>query len=626
MGRIDHKLNDKNTFTGRFNFDNFTDTNPQDAVGVNTLPSAARTFRRRAYTFQAAETGIINSSLVNEARFAVLLGSPITRFDPAAASTQFVRSGVLASTEGESRVALLTNHEVELADTLSWTGSKHYLRFGGDAIHSSSGGIGQEFGSGFLQGQFRFAANAGCSPAGVFTTCVPTSSLTLASVTSYTQSFGTATYQVGEWLWSTFAQDDWKVRRDLTINLGLRYDRQTFTDDKNNFGPRVGFAYNVRGDGKTVVRGSYGVYYSEIPANTQAGFSLGGPQGVFTYTVSPGGLGFPTSFAPISGFPAAASLPARDITIRPGRTAYYSQFFDVSKLKGYPSKLLNPYTQQGTFGVERQLAEKWILSADFVWQHTIRINRTLDLNSPSVFIRTAPGQTRSVAAADATRPIIPVANGYKRILAVVNNGESLYRGLQMNLNKRISHNFSILFSYTYSHTINTVEPDAPGGDANDANQLGAFERGDSVLDQRHRAAISGWWNLPQHFIVGGLVTLASARSFNAVTGVDNNGDGSSTTDRPVINGAVVSRNAFRGNPLYDFSPFVERDFQLGEAVHLVLRAEGFNVFNHPNTIGRNGTYGNAVSGVANSTFGQKLAGVANVDPGRMFQFQARVRF
>jgi predicted secreted acid phosphatase len=107
--------------------------------------------------------------------------------------------------------------------------------------------------------------------------------------------------------------------------------------------------------------------------------------------------------------------------------------------------------------------------------------------------------------------------------------------------------------------------------------------------------------------------------------VDNNGD-NSNTDRPVINGSVIGRNAFRGNALYDFSPIVEHEFQLSDRARLVLRAEGFNVFNHQNTIGRNGTYGNAASGIANSTFRQKLSGVANVDPGRMFQFQARVKF
>jgi outer membrane receptor protein involved in Fe transport len=621
MGRVDHRIGSRNTLTGRFNYDGFYDTNPQDAVGANTLPSGARTFRRRAYAVQVSETALIKPTVVNELRFQLQIAAPITQFDPVTPSPQFVRSGNVASTEGDSRIANLTNHQVQIADTLSWTRGAHYFRFGGDMVHSSSGGVGQEFSSGFLLGQFRFAANAGC----VGLVCQPTSTLTIAQVASFTQSFGTATYNVGEWLLSGFAQDDWKLRKDLTLNLGFRYDRQTFTDDTNNFAPRVGFAYNVRGHGKTVLRGSYGIYYSEIPANTQASFSLAGPNGVFTYTVSPGGLGFPTSLAPISAFPSGAALPARDITIRPGRASFYSQFFDVTKLKGYPSKLLNPYTQQGTIGLERELAGKWILSADAVWQHTIKINRTLDLNSPAVFIRTAAGQTRSTAAADATRPIVPVPNGYKRILTVINNGEASYRGLQVNLNKRFSHKFSMLFSYTWSHTTNTVEPDAPGGDANDANQLGAFERGDSVLDQRHRAAISGWWNLPQHFVIGGLATLASSRPFNATTGVDNNGD-ASNTDRPFLNGAVVGRNSFRGNTLYDFSPFVERAFVLNERVSLTLRAEGFNIFNHANTIGRQGVYGNAASGVANANFAQPLTGVANVDPGRMFQFQARVRF
>ncbi len=625
MGRVDHQINSRHTLTGRFNFDNFFDTNPQDAVGNNTLPTAARTFGRRAYAFQASETAIINSSLVNEARFQFQNGSPITRFDPVVSSIQLVRTGNVASTEGDSRIALLTNHQFQLADTLSYTRGKHYFRFGGDAAHSSSGGYGQEFGSGFLLGQFTFKANAGCTVPPAAIVCQPTSTLTLADVQTFTQSFGNATYNVGEWLLSAFAQDDWKVRKDLTLNLGLRYDRQTYTDDKNNFGPRLGFAYNCGGDGKTILRASYGIYYSEIKANTEASFALGGPTGVFTFSVQPGQFGFPTLLAPLAAFPAGAVLPARNITIRPGRAAYYSQFLDVTKLKGYPDKLLNPYTQLGTAGFERELASKWIFSVDYVWQHTIGIDRTLDLNSPAPFVRTAPGQTRSAAAADATRPITPVNNGYRRILVVVNQGESVYNGMQLNLNKRFSQNFSALASYTYSHTINTVEPDAPGGDANDSNQLGAFERGDSVLDQRHRAAISGWWRLPQSFVFGGLATLASARPFNIVTGVDNNGDGANV-DRPVINGSVIGRNTGRGNALYDFSLFLEREFRLTERVRFSVRGEGLNVFNHANTIGRNGTFGNAASGIPNVTFGQTLTGVANVDPGRTFQFQARLKF
>lgn len=616
MGRIDHSFNQRNFLTARFNFDNFVDSNPQDAVGGNVLPSAARNFRRRAYATQVSETAIITPSVVNQARFQFQFGSPITQFDPANFSTQFVRPGL--STEGESRATKLTNHQFQLSDVLSLTHGKHSWRIGGDAIHSSSGGTGTEFGSAFILGQFTFkTTGASVDPT------VPTASLTINDVASYQQSFGTLTYNIGEWLWAAFVQDDWRPSPNLTLNLGLRYDNQTYTDDRNNFGPRVGFAYNLRGDGKSVVRGSYGIFYSEIKANTEASFTINGPTGIFSYSAQAGQTGFPTSLAPLPAFPPGAALPARDITIRPGRAAYYNQFFDVSKLKSYPDKLLNPYTQLASIGVERELADKLILSVDYVWQHTIGIDRPLDLNAPAPFLRTAVGQSRTAAAANATRPIVPVNNGYRRILAVVNKGDSLYNGMQINLNKRFSRSFSALVSYTLSHTVNTVEPDAPGGDPDDANRLGRFETGDSLLDQRHRLAVSGWWTLPHHLTVGGLATLASARPFNITAGSDLNGDGANV-DRPVINGVVIGRNTGRGNALYDVAPFVEEDFALGEHVRLTLRGEGFNIFNHPNTIGRNGVYGAGATPLP--TFGRTLGGVANVDPGRMFQFEGRLRF
>ncbi|MFN2529673.1 MAG: TonB-dependent receptor domain-containing protein [Pyrinomonadaceae bacterium] len=616
MARMDHNVKEKNTLTVRFNLDNFVDSNPQDAVGGNVLLSAARNFRRRAYATQISETAVINPAVVNEVRFQFQFGSPITQFDPATPSTQFLRPGL--STEGESRSTKLINHQYQASDVLAVTYGKHSFKFGGDFIHSLSGGTGTEFGSAFVLGQFTFkTTGASINPT------VPTSSLTIADVASYQQSFGTLTYNVGEWLGAAFIQDDWRPTPNLTLNLGLRYDTQSFTDDRNNFGPRVGFAYNLRGDGKSVVRASYGIYYSEIKANTQALFDINGPLGIFNYSAQAGQTGFPTSLTTLPAFPPGAVLPARDITIRPGRTRFYSQFFDTSRLKGYPEKLLNPYTQLGSVGIERELAPKLILSVDYVWQHTLAIDRQLDLNGPAPYDRTAPGQSRTAAAANATRPITPVNNGYRRIVAIVNNGQSVYNGMQLNLNKRFSHDFSFLVSYTLSKTENTVEPDAPGGDPNDANFLGRDERGPSVLDQRHRLAVSGWWSLPYHFTVGGLATAASARPFNITVGSDVNGDGANV-DRPVINGLVVPRNAGHGNALYDVSVFVERDFALTERIHLNLRSEGLNIFNHSNTIGRNGVFGNGA--IPTATFGTTIGGVANVDPGRMFQFQARVRF
>ena len=129
LGRVDHQINDSNTLTGRFNLERFTDTNPSDAVGGNNLPSAARTFERDTLAAQFSETAIFSKHLVNEARFQFQNGSPITKFTPITPSTQFLRP---ISTEGESRTALLTNRQYQFADTLSWTRSKHSIKFGGE--------------------------------------------------------------------------------------------------------------------------------------------------------------------------------------------------------------------------------------------------------------------------------------------------------------------------------------------------------------------------------------------------------------------------------------------------------------------------------------------------------------
>jgi outer membrane receptor protein involved in Fe transport len=614
LGRIDHQLNARNTLTGKFNFEIYKDTNPADAVSNLNLASADRIFKRRTYTAQISETAVLSSHMVNEVRAQFQSGSPITQFDPTVPSPQFVIPGI--ATVGESRSALLTNHQFEVADTLALIRGKHNLKIGGDLIHSSSGGNGQEFGSGFVLGQFTF------NPARFRAL----DQLAINDVTSFLQSFGNASYNVGETYTALFVQDNWNVHPNLTLNLGLRYENQSFTDDRNNFSPRFGFAWNVRGDGRTVIRGSYGIFYSEIRANLAASYEINGPTGIFTFTAQPGQFGFPTSLAPLPAFPPGVVLPPRNINIRVGRRDFYSQFFDVSRLREYPDKLLNPYTQQWTVGVERELAPGWILDVDFVRQHTIGIDRTVDLNAPDPFIRTAPGQVRSAAAADATRPIRPVANGFRLIQATINDGDSYYTGLQTNLKKRFGQRFSLLLSYTLSKTENTVEPDAPGGqDPNEQTLRSRVELGRSLLDQRHRAALSGWYVFPHNFVFAANAQIASGRPYNIITGADNNGD-FIRTDRPVINGQVVGRNTGRGSALYDVSAFLEKRFLFGEQRELDVRVEGFNLFNHNNVVGRNNTFGNAASGIPVSTFGQPLGGISNVDPSREFQFQVRLRY
>ena len=224
---------------------------------------------------------------------------------------------------------------------------------------------------------------------------------------TYTQSYGNAAYTVDDVLGSLFVQDDYRLRRDLTVNLGLRYERQTFTDFKKGFAPRAGFSYNLRGDGKTVVRGGFGIYYSQVTDNSEANYALTGPTGVFNYTAAPGQIGFPASVAaaPLPAFPAGAQAPLRSLYIRPGDAAYLNRFFPTSPLIGYPSELLNPYSEQWTFGVERKLSRTAGSCARITSDRTrcASIVRSTWIR-PRRLSAPRPGQTRTAQAANCTRP------------------------------------------------------------------------------------------------------------------------------------------------------------------------------------------------------------------------------
>jgi TonB dependent receptor len=580
--------------------------------------------------------------LLNSVRVQFQLASPITEFDPVVFGTQFqvpISTGG-TFTSGTSQSALLLNRQYQLNDTLSANWGKHQIKVGGDAIVAHTGGNSKEFGGPIYLGQFIYKS---CTLA--LSICESSAYLgNIANVQSYTQSYGNANYTVDDTLWSGFVQDDYHVRPDLTLNLGLRYEQQTFTDSRLAFAPRVGFAYNIHGNGSTVVRGGFGIYYSQIVDNSEANYALTGPTGVFNYTAAPGQIGFPSSIAaaPLPAFPSGAQAPLRGLYLRPGNASYYNQFFPTSTLIGYPNQLLNPNSKLWTIGIEHRLFAGWVLSVDYVGSHTMRLNRPRDVDPPSSFIRTAPGQVRTAQAANCTRPYWiwwysthglacnPTAATnpqppYAVIQSDVNDGYANYDALDVNLNHRFSTRLSMLASYTWSHALDNVDPDIPGQNPNDPNFTGHIEHANAIFDQRYRFVLSGLYILPWKIEFGGIARVASGLPYNYVTGVTNSGDTGATADRPVINGVVVSRNAGRGRPIYDISPFLERPFTVAtERLHLDLRAETFNLLNHANFVGYSGTYGNGAT--AGAGFGAPLVGITNQLPARSLQFSAKFSF
>jgi len=638
-GRVDHTFSPTQALMLRGNVDRMYDDNPQDAVGGTNAPSVARRYSRKAWTTQVNETAVISSALLNELRFAYLNGDPVTKWEAQELSTTYTRGGSVPFTVGQSRLSDLYGHQAQLAETLSWTKGNHYLRFGASAVHHISGGTGSEPGTAVL-GTFAFKN----------TTTAPLDELRLTDVQQYTQpiNFGIDSYKLSQWMYTGFVQDSIHLRNDLTLDLGLRYDRQTLSDAKNNFAPRLGFGWNPGGDSRLAIRGGYATYYTQIRSNAIAPYLVNGLDGLATYTAVPGQLGFPTCLVPpcvpVNVDPATlppSQLPARDIVIRAGRRSFYQEQFakyglNFDLLPNYPDELVNPKSQVATIGAEREFGRGLFVGADYVHQHWTDLDRTIDLNAPAPFDRTAPGQTRSVSAANATRPILPVAGGVRQVNVIMNYGEANYDGLQTQISYRGNPKFFTSLSYTLSKATNTFEPDGNGVGANQSvlSRLGDDEEGPSILDQRHRAVFTFTYNLPLNFTVGTLAEYASARPFNATTGIDNNGDGANN-DRPVIDGEVIKKSAFRGTALSQVHAFVEDRITTRPGMPTVLlRLEGFNLLNHGNYLGRGQTvYGDGVT--PNPNFGQLVAtgtatnalpAFANVDPPRMFQLQVRFIF
>jgi hypothetical protein len=298
--RLDHKLTANQNLMVRMNIDRFYDNNPQDAVGGTSAPSVARLYARRSWTAQINHTARLGAKFLNEARFAWLNGDPVTDWEAKTLSTAYTRAGSVPFTIGQSRLANLFGHQAQFADTLSWSHGRHYLRSGGSVIHHTSGGTGSEPGTALL-GTFTFNSN----------TTAPFGQLRLTDVQQYTQpiDFGINSYELKQWLYTGFAQDSIRLRTDLSLDLGLRYDRQNLTDAARNFAPRAGFGWHPWGNSRLSVRGSYGIYYTQIRANAVAGYLVNGLDGLATSTAVAGQFGFPTCLT-------GSCLPLRSIRKR----------------------------------------------------------------------------------------------------------------------------------------------------------------------------------------------------------------------------------------------------------------------------------------------------------------------
>jgi outer membrane receptor protein involved in Fe transport len=422
---------------------------------------------------------------------------------------------------------------------------------------------------------------------------------------TYTQTFGVADLKYGQTQASAFVQDEWRLSNHVTTSLGLRYEVQSITDDRTNFAPRAGIAWDVAGDGRTVVRSAAGVYFDQYYMYlTRRYITLGPASPQASYTWSWGDPGFPNFPDSLASVPSGKATGSRDIMI-PG------------------DRLHNPRALQASVGLERQIRSGLVVHVSAMNTHTVRQMRVDDINHPKPFDRTAANQVRTPQAANLTRPYstyegIPVRD----IAEIVNTAESSYRSLDLGLTARFGGRGTVSARYVWASSIaySMFYADANSGVPNEWwPDWDRFERGPSDFHQPHRLIVDASVPLPFDTQLSTVVTAASGLPVNPVTGRDNNGD-SYSVDRPI----GLDRNSFRGPAQVNVDVVGAKRIPFGARLRAEARLEVFNLFNRANFIKVNGIYGEGPAPLA--TFLTPIAGITNTDPSRQIQVSVKLIF
>lgn len=588
LARIDQRLSDNHWLSLRVNGSRDTNTNVNDRVGGLVQPSNATTGRTQSVGSQVTDT-ITRGNWVNEFRLGYTNAVP-SNSAPPNPQVGLVRSGY--AIEGGSSFSFIRTEVYQAANQLSWIRGAHSLKLGGDFIRRKVRDFSYD-----MFGTYTFPGGAP----------VPGQQPLL-----YSQRFGVARLRYGQTQWAGFVQDSWRAHPRFTLHAGLRYDYQSLLDDYNNFGPRAAFSWDVTGRGGTVVRGGFGLYYDQpfFHGLTQR-FLLNGVTAPFaTITLAPGDAGFPQfpfSYPPDS-IPPGAVLAPRNVVIRGER-------------------LLSPYTTQFTLGVEQRLGGGWTLSINGLRNLGVKQFIHYDRNAPTPFPRTQPGQSRTVAEADRTRPLYDPALGVslyqgvaiRQLRQTENGGSAVYHGLDIGLRRGFRNRYQFEARYLLNSAFNNITDDHLGANPNEWSDVGRGERGPSDFAQRHRFVGHGLVRLPWGLQASGIVIAATGLPVNALTGIDNNGDGT-VVDRP----AGFGRNAFWGTPHRSLDLSLLKTVRVSESARIEFRGDVFNVTNHSNFYNFNRNYGNGAAPL--DTFLRPLGGIANADPGRQFTFGIRGYF
>jgi hypothetical protein len=587
--KTDWIVNSKNTLSARYNYQGLGGAN---SVFFNLVNPVTRftidnnaTGEVRTDSAVVSLTSVLSTKSLNEFRFQFSWDNQnnVANSDQPQVAISNVISGFGRATT-EPRYT--KEKRVQFMDNYSLTRGRHEIRTGLDFSILKI----ENFFPGTFGGSFSFSSITN------YVRNLPT---------SYAQNFGDPYTHPNANQYGAYVQDNWRALPNLNLNFGLRYELETYEKselqanpdypqtgtipvDKNNFGPRFGFSWSPSKLAKTVVRGGYGFFYGRTA------------QIITSTAVS--GNGLRTQRFTLSGsVPAQAALipvwPNR-LSAAPNLAAARSDIFVFDR------DFRNPYVQQASLAVERQLLNDFRLAITYVATKGTRLERSRDVNlfppvavTLPIYDGTSSNQigTGTVYQFNtATRP----AAALGQINTFESAASSIYHGMFVSLSKRWSRNYQFQLSYTLAKAIDDG-PDAlivtsPGRVQN--TYSARDERALSVTDQRQRFVFS-WIYAPAFDSLNGLAghvlkgwklsaisTASTGRPIDGSSSGDPNRDGNTRNDRT----AGIGRNIFSGFGFQNHDFRVTRVFRLSERQRVEFLTEFFNVFNHTNLLfGRN---------------------------------------
>ncbi|HVJ04755.1 MAG TPA: carboxypeptidase regulatory-like domain-containing protein [Candidatus Saccharimonadales bacterium] len=437
-----------------------------------------------------------------------------------------------------------------------------------------------------------------------------------------------------------YFQDDWKTTKRLTLNLGLRWDKdinliggsaigisKTFLelkaigspyavkphDDNKDFSPRVGFAYDLTGAGKHVLRGGFGLYYGNVYQNIPLWMEQMANPTVYQQALSLGigdtvpGFGIPLSqwtYSPANVATVLANVPGASSQLSPQSTG-----------RTMDPKYRNPYTEEFNFGYQWAINQKAVFEAEYV--HTLGLHSNVDVNINP----TDPDTGVRPLAAAFNAAGVPALG---RIMDNQSIGRSRYDGLNLSYRQHMVKNFNLVANYTLSRAVgySTASGGPPTLSSSQSSYhsyphdplrpLASWDFGPTPFDERHHITISGIANLPFGLEAAPILQFGSARPYDLNAGYDILGLGTGYS-RPVVvdnsapknyymydnsgvghDGAaaraalaagtahILHYDSLRGAPIFELDARVSKNIKLGEQRRLQLSFQGFNLTNRAN--------------------------------------------